>query len=112
FRVAYDAQMLFVQVLDQIQRPALHSVGNAGWIGEEKDRITGFAERDTLIEGGQKTAAVERRAAAETASGIKHDESWQILGFAAQAVKGPGAEAGSAELGRAGLHQHLARRMI
>ena len=111
-RIAHRVEMFLVQFLDQVERATLHFVGDAGGIGEKQHRVARFAEGHALINRRQKSAAVKRAAAAEATGGIEHHEAGQILRLAAQSVERPRAKAGPAKLRRAGLHQHLARRVV
>ena len=110
--VADRAEVDFVEFLDEIERAALHFVGDAGGIGEEEHRVAGLAEGHAGINGRQKTAPVKGRAAAQPAGGVEHDEARQILRFAAESIEHPRAEAGPAKLSGTGLHQHLPGRMV
>ena len=86
---------------------------DAGRIGEVQDRIAGRAEQHAVVGGGQKAAAPVGRAAAwALLAGAEDDEARQVARLTPQAVGRPGAEARSAELLRAGVHENLRRRVV
>ena len=112
-RVAHHVEMLLIQPLDGRQRVALHQRVHPLGIGKIEDWIADAAEHDPLVHRGQKARAPVGGAAARPfGAGGEDDERGQVLRFAAQAVSGPGAEAGPPQLLRAGAHDDLARGVV
>ena len=74
--------------------------------------VSGGAQRRAAVHRRQEAAAVVAGAAAGSLGAGQHDIARQIGGFAAQTVQRPRAEAGPAELLRAGVHHDLRRGVI
>src|SRR6266511_1024905 len=105
--------MFLVEAFDRVEGVALKLLVNAAGVGEIQDRIADAAEQNALINRREKTGApIGGPAAGTFGAGAEHDEGGQVLRLAAEAVAGPGAEAGPAKLLRARVHLHLSRRMV
>src|SRR5687768_6727361 len=102
--------MLLIEILDGVQRIALHLGIDAFGIRQIKNRLALIAEHHALIKRRQKAAAPVRRTATRPfATGTEHDEGRKVLRFATKPVSGPRADARTAKLLRAGVHENLRR---
>src|SRR5205814_4016361 len=102
--------MLLIKPFDDVERIALDLLVHGLRVREIKDRITDAAEKDSLINRGEKAGApVGWPAARAFGARAEDNEGGQVLRLAAKAVSGPGADAGPAELLRARAHQNLSR---
>src|SRR6266508_2432942 len=105
--------MFLVEAFDRVEGVALNLLVHASGVGEIQDRIADAAEQNALINRREKTGApIGGPAAGTFGAGAEHDAGGQVLRLAAEAVGGPGADAGPAELLRAGAHQNLSRRVV
>ena len=112
-RVTGGHQPLQVESVDDVDRGALASGGDAGRVGQVQDRVARAAQRHALICGRQKTARPVGRPAARAArTGMQHHEPRQALRLAADAVRHPGAHARPPEDPGAGVHEQLGRRVV
>ena len=106
-RIGIRLQRLLVQPIQGIERGALRFQVDAGGVRQIQHRIAGAAKRRAAVHRRQEAAAVVAGAAAGSLGAGQHDEARQVGRFAPQPVQRPRAEAGPAELLRAGIHHDL-----
>src|SRR5579864_4851132 len=101
--------MLFVELLEQVERIALGAIGCAWGRSEVEQRSARAAEQGALLGGGHVSGGPVGSAADGAAARVGHDyETGQILVVGTEAVAEPGAQAGLADGDVAGVHLQTA----
>jgi hypothetical protein len=77
-----------------------------------EDRRALVAEAHAGVNGREKAARPQRRAAAQAAPGAHHDECREVLRLRAKTVERPRTDARAARLREAGVEENLRRRVV
>ena len=113
FGIADGALAQGVEIADGVERTAADVGRDAGRIRDEEDRVAAGAELDALMTGREKAAAPAGLSAVRIVlAGEEDDERGQVGVFAAESVREPRAETGTADDLMAGVHEDLRRRVI
>ena len=105
-------QRQVVEPVQRVERRPLRVGVDALRVRQIQHRIAGAAERDAAVHRRQESAAVVAGAAAGSLGAGQHHEAGEIGRLAAQSIQRPRAEAGPAELLRAGVHHDLGGGVI
>ena len=67
---------------------------------------------DPGVGGGEEAGGPKRGATGKAAAGGHDDEGGEVVGFRAESIERPGAEAGATGLGEAGVEKELGRSVV
>ena len=101
-----------VQLVDQIESVVLDLGRDAFGCGDIENRVLSFAKLDPGVGGWEEAGGPKRGATGEAAAGGHDDKGGEVVGFRAESIERPGAEAGATGLGEAGVEKELGRSVI
>ena len=112
FGIARGGEAAAVKAADEVDGVPLEVRLDAGGIGYVEDGVALVPEAHAIVIGREESAGPEGRAAADAGASTEDDEGGEVSGSAAEAVGDPGADAGAARDGEAGLHEGLGRGVV